>query len=408
MDLLNLSEIQTIVNQYEFSKVVAWNIEDYSDKLVGYLGDHLRLRIRLNRDGIDKELKLFIKCMPRNNKWKAQYIEELTFFRKEYVMLSKLFKNFQDGEDTNRWRAKLLYIRQDLFVFEDVTEIGYVMPDYRLTMNYEQLSAVICTIAKFHAKSLIYEERKSKELNKTYRIWDEYSEYLTEPKKSQSWRDTGAKAVIDFLKVFSKYKSQTDYMKYVEVVIPMLYDCAANLMKPRTECRNVVIHRDLWANNIFLKKLDNEQYHSLIIDFQTVLYCSPMLDLSSVIYFNTSRSFRDLNTDKLLEVYYAILSDELKSVGIDVKNIIDKKTITKSYQQSIVFGITQAALIVPIIAMSDEARESSFENPESCEKVNTVSRSEEFIHLARNDEDYRKRVIELFDEISDRYIFLST
>lgn len=282
------------------------------------------------------------------------------------------------------------------------------MPYHRSTMDYNQLVSVINAMAKFHAQSIIYEEKKSKELNRTYRIWEEYSEYLSEPEKGQSWRDTGARAVVDFLKTYSKYRAQTDYIKYVEVVIPMLFDCAANLMKPRTECRNVVIHRDLWTNNIFLKKHDNGQIHSLIVDYQTVLYSSPMLDLSSVIYFNTTRSFRDQNTDLLIDLYYSLLTDELRLEGIDVLNIIDKKTIVKSYQQSIVFGITQAALIVPIIAMSDEMRERTFEDPETCEKMNVVSRSEEFIYLAKQDEEYRNRVIELFDEISDRYIFLST
>ncbi|XP_013164464.1 PREDICTED: uncharacterized protein LOC106115582 [Papilio xuthus] len=408
MELLNQSEIESIVKHYGPSTILKWYTEDYSDKLLGYLGDHLRLVITLNSNGIEKDLKLFIKCIPRNNKWKAKYIKELMFFQKEYIMLSKLFINFKDGEGSSKWRPKLLYIRKDLFVFEDVTEFGYQMPYHRSTMDYDELVSVINAMAKFHAQSIIYEERKSKELNRKYRIWEDYSEYLNEPEKGQSWRDAGARAVVDFLKTYSKYRSQTDYIKYVEVVIPMLFDCAANLIKPRSECRNVIIHRDLWTNNIFFKKLDNGQIHALIVDYQTVLYCSPMLDLSSVIYFNTTRIFRDQNTDELIDLYYNMLTEELRLEDIDILNIIDKKSIVKSYQQSIVFGITQAALIVPIIAMSDEMRERTFENPESCEKVNVVSRSEEFIYLAKQDEGYRNRVIELLDEISDRYIFLST
>lgn len=98
MELLNQSEIESIVKHYGTSTIVKWYIEDYSDKLVGYLGEHLRLVITLNSNGIEKDLKLFVKCMPRNNKWKAKYLKELTFFQKEYIMLSKLFINFKDGE----------------------------------------------------------------------------------------------------------------------------------------------------------------------------------------------------------------------------------------------------------------------------------------------------------------------
>ncbi|CAK1580237.1 unnamed protein product [Parnassius mnemosyne] len=403
MDLLNENEIRCISRHYGSSIVVKWKLEDISDKLMGYLGEHLRLIITLYVEGVETELKLFVKCMPRNNQWKAEYLKESTFFRKEYVMLSQLFKHFQDGEGLNKWRPKLLYIREDLFVFEDVTKIGYKMPDHLCTMSYDELSVVVNTLAKFHAQSIIYEEKKSKELNRTYRIWDEYSEYLTEPEKGQAWRDTGKRAVIDFLRVYSKYKTEIDFVKHVEDFILSLFSCALNLMKPSSEFRNVVIHRDLWTNNIFLKQLGDGQYHSLIVDFQTVLYCPPMHDLCSLIYFNTSRNFREANTDKIINLYYSFLTEELNSEGIDVINIIDKKTIMKSYQQSIVFGITQAALIVPTIAMNDDMRILIFEDPDNCAKVNVVSRSEEFINLAKDDNNYRNRVIELFDEIIERF-----
>ncbi|CAG4982995.1 unnamed protein product [Parnassius apollo] len=399
MDLLNENERRCILNHYGASIVIEWKLEDFSNNLMGAFGEHLRLIIILDVEGVETELKLFLKCMPRNNQRKAEYIKELTFFRKEYVMLNQLFKHFQDGEGLNKWRPKLLYIREDLFVFEDATQIGYKVLDHRCTMSYDELSAVVNTLAKFHAQSIIYEEKKSRELKITYRIWDEYSEYLTEPEKGHSWRDTGKRAVIDFLRIYSKHKTKIDFMKHVEDVISRLFSCALNLMKPSSEFRNVVIHRDLWTNNIFFKQLGNGQYHSLIVDFQTVLYCPPMHDLCSLIYFNTSRSFREANTDKIINLYYSILTEELKSEGIDVINIMDKKMILKSYRQSIVFGITQAALIVPIIAMNDEMRILIFEDPDNFDKVNFISRSEEFINVAKDDNNYRNRIIELFDEI---------
>ncbi|KAJ8731416.1 hypothetical protein PYW07_004580 [Mythimna separata] len=343
--------------------------------------------------------------MPRSDKWKEEYLKEVGFFKKEYVMLSMLFNEFENGCESRKWRPKLLFIKEDIFVFENVSLLGYVMPHHQDTMTFEELKATVESLARFHAQSYIFEEKKSKQLGRPYRIWEHYSDYLQEPNVRLDWRNTGRNAVIDYLKVFSKYKSKPNFNRYVESILPTLFESAMELMKPSSEYRNAVVHRDLWTNNIFLKKENNSSCHALFVDFQTVIYTSPMLDLSSLIYFNTSRSDRDKWTEELIEIYYEVLSVELQDKGIDIVHIFNKTSITEAYKKSIVFGLTQAAIITPIIAMSKEKREELFCNPESAKQVNEVSRSQEFIDIAKEDKKYQIRITELFDEIVERFVF---
>ncbi|KAJ8722059.1 hypothetical protein PYW08_004461 [Mythimna loreyi] len=405
MELLSQDEINLIVKKCGFTNVLSWKLEDFPDKVIGYLGDHMKLIIQVELHGISSSLNLFLKCMPRFDKWKSEYLKELGFFNKEYVMLSGLFNEFENGTGSRKWRPKLLFIREDIFVFENVSLLGYVMPHHQETMGFEELKASVECLARFHAQSYIYEERKSKQLGRPYRIWEHYSDYLQEPNSRPTWRNTGRNAVIDYLKEFSKYKSEPNFNRYVESVIPKLFQNAMDLMKPSSEYRNAVVHRDLWTNNIFLKKENNSSYHALIIDFQTVLYTSPMLDLSSLIYFNTSRSDRDKWTEEVIEIYYESLSEELQANEIDIVNIFNKTTISEAYKKSIVFGITQAAIITPIVAMSKEKREELFCDPKLSIKVNEVSRSQEFIDIAKEDDKYQRRITELLDEIVERFVF---
>lgn len=279
------------------------------------------------------------------------------------------------------------------------------MPSHRTTMSYDEIIATVRTLAKFHAQSYIYEENKSKELDRPYRIWEDYSDFLYEPHLGQKWRNAGRNAVIEYLRVYSSHRNKPNFHTCLQVVIPMLFEGALTLMKPSSVYRNVVIHRDLWSNNILLKKQANSKIHAMIVDFQTVLYSSPMLDLSSLMFFNTTRAFRNNRTAEIINLYYETLTEELKYNDIEIRNIIDETTLMKSYDESVMFGITQAAIIVPIIAMSAEKREELFSNPETCVKINEVSRSEEFIEIAEEDEIYRTRITELFDEIVERYIF---
>lgn len=282
--------------------------------------------------------------------------------------------------------------------------LGYKMPDQDF-LTYNETIAVIEAIARFHAQSYIYEEKKSKQLGRPYSIWEDFSEYLQESVLGADWRDTGKKAVIDYLKVFSKHKDMPNFERNVETIITKLYKDVWTLMKPSTKYRNVVVHRDIWNNNILLKTLADGTAHAMIVDYQTVLYCPGMLDLSSFMYFNTTKSFRYNYLENILEHYYDLLNRELKNEGIDISVVYcDKSVMLDSYEESLLFGLTQGALIVPIFAMGRENVEKLFCNPETSEAINTVSRSEEVIQIARENAKYENRVTELLDEMFEKYL----
>lgn len=116
MELLNETEINSIVKQFGLTKILKWRLEDFEDQMIGYLGDHLKLRIEAEKDGVKSELQLFVKCMPRFDKWKSEFLQESRFFYKEYVMLSRLFEDFHNGEGkmlTTNFSPFTLYLIQE-------------------------------------------------------------------------------------------------------------------------------------------------------------------------------------------------------------------------------------------------------------------------------------------------------
>ncbi|XP_063624819.1 uncharacterized protein LOC134796569 [Cydia splendana] len=403
MKLLNHEEVNAIIKQYGKFKVLHYTISKYSDSLIGYLGEHLKLTVTVEANGVHSDYKFFVKCMPKDQ-WLAEFLIESNFFRKEYVMLSDLFVKF-DQNGGSKWRPKSLMIKKDIFIFEDVKELGYQMLRQEGVLNYEEMNAVVKTLARFHAHSFIYEEKKSQELHRSYRIWEDFSEHLKEC-EDLSWRNTGRNAVIEFLKVNSKRKTESNFSKNVRELIISLFDDALSLTRPSAKYRNTVIHRDLWCNNILIKS-DNEKYHALIVDFQTVLYGAPTLDLSSFIYFNTTKEFRDKYLDDILNVYYEELSKEVEAVvDVDFSTILSKPKFMESYDESILFGMTQAAIIVPIIALPVKKREELFCDPVSIDRINNVSRSQEILDVAKEDSAYNSRITELFEDLIERYYYL--
>lgn len=102
MELVSEDEIKTLLkNNFGNAKLVKWNFREFDEKYIGYLGDHIKLILQVENHET-KEIPLFVKCMPRNDKWKSEYLKEMRFFKKEYVMLSSLFKDFtgEEGKST--------------------------------------------------------------------------------------------------------------------------------------------------------------------------------------------------------------------------------------------------------------------------------------------------------------------
>ncbi|XP_038210039.1 uncharacterized protein LOC119830922 [Zerene cesonia] len=404
MELLKEYEVKFILEKCGYSNIDSFQfvLQNYSEELVGYLGEHLKLIIDVKAK-VESRVILFVKCIPRFDEYKAQYLRETTFFKKEFVLLSSLFNQFVKYEGTRKWHPELLYAKDNVLVFEDVTEIGYTMPDCKNNFTYEETVATVEAMAKFHAQSFILENSKSKELKRPYSIWEDFGEYLSEPARGQMWRDTGRNGVMDYLKTYSAYKDEPNFILLVDKIIPDLFDRANNSAKPSSHYRNVVVHRDIWANNVFFKPYNGE-LHALIVDFQTALYACPMIDLTAAIFINTRKEFRLTHTKDILDVYYNCLKNAMEVENLNVSEFISREQLSQAYEESILFGIIQASLIVPIIMIPADTIDGVRDGGEKNHEFDSISRSSYFIDSAKNSECYYDRVSELFDEIVERYI----
>ncbi|XP_047504234.1 uncharacterized protein LOC125049149 [Pieris napi] len=402
MSLFNNDEVKIIAEKCGFKNydTLQYEIQNYSEELVGYLGEYLRLFLKVN----SHDRVLFVKCVPRYDEYKAEYLRKTGFFRKEYVLLSSLFTQFIKREGCSKWRPEVIHLKDEVFVFEDVTKIGYALSDSRKPFSYEEVVATVKAVAKFHADSLIYEYNKTQQLKRPYYIWEDYKEYLFEPVKAQAWRDTGCKGVIDILRIYSAYKDSPNFQSVANVVTD-LFNRATKSMQPSRKHRNVVVHRDVWSNNVFFKEMEDGSTHALLVDFQTAVYTIPTHDLATLLFLNTTKKFRSVFTNKMIDIYYMCLSDVLNDAGVNILDFFDKKALSKAYEDSVVFGITQAALVLPIANMPEFIKDKYCRSGN--DEFDAISRSHCFIESLESDEQYRETILELFDDIVERFVLPS-
>ncbi|KAI8440562.1 hypothetical protein MSG28_001804 [Choristoneura fumiferana] len=156
----------------------------------------------------------------------------------------------KDFNGLKPWSSKLVANLDNAIVLDDLTSLQYQMRSKDIKFDVQHALEALRTLARFHAGSIIYEETVTKNLNKPYRLGEEYGQYLdlAHFDKANQWFiqcKTGALMVV---KEYSKYKNaDKDLLKIIEDRWSDVWNAALDYNDSE---RSVICHRDLWNNNL--------------------------------------------------------------------------------------------------------------------------------------------------------------
>lgn len=105
------------------------------------------------------------------------------------------------------------------------------------------------------------------------------------------------------------------------------------------EPSSVLLHGDIWVNNILFKYEDSNIAGLYIIDFQLSRYASPVLDLSYFIYTCTTQEQRNTYFDEMLNLYYKTLSEFVTDLGSDLSKMYSYNNFIKEVKEMSAFGL---------------------------------------------------------------------
>lgn len=135
-----------------------------------------------------------------------------------------------------------------------------------------------------------------------------------------------------------------------------------------------------------------------ILDFQTIRYVSPAQDLFHCIFTSTDKSFRDLEYDNLIELYYESLAKTVKLLGSDVEKLItmaNLKDELKRYGNYLLIMTTFSILLALVDAIDTTNRDIRFEN--NGQNESPKERIAKFYDY--NPSEFDRRINDLFDDI---------
>ncbi|CAH2095797.1 unnamed protein product [Euphydryas editha] len=385
------------------AKIISYDLESLTTGISGFLGDYLKLTLQVQED-IVRKIHLFIKTLPKNNQTKFDIILQNNFNKKEATVY-KLFEEMDDTEDPNPWRPKAYIYNENMLVMSDLSIEGYKSYPVTKYLDKNHVMVTATSVARFHAAFANYATKKTLNEGKPYDFLDEYGYFRNEPLfLDPKWSQSAGKLTSNFLKEFSKNSKK--FPANLEERLVDLYLKAYKDIKYYEDTFNVIIHKDLWFNNILFRYSGDVATNAILLDYQCTRFAPPAFDMMLFLYFSTNRNFRECHESEVLRHYYSVFSE---SLGDDTKRRLtalnyDLDTFLVWCEKARFYAMMQPAGVFPVILMDSVQAQKTFNKSETLTDLFETDRSAAAIDYAKENNIYRNKVLDLFEEIIAKYV----
>lgn len=450
---LTIREFQMICKRY----ILQESGENLKFKIIGHT---LKPAIGQNAENINDHYLLKVTILPKKVSYEKIYSRtDLTFmvkllfdidensndcngFDKEILLYQFLLPRLQDVPNGNeKWAATCYFTRHKKFqIFEDLTSKGYRISNRdNLFLDLDHLEVALRTVARFHATSVVLEERTH------FSISHNYPDYLIENaynKDESMLRDINVQECCDTLiKIslqISKYKSSSNEIKnQIRDKLPEVIKSIRDFAETSTKYRNVLNHGDLCCNSIMFaykprerrrssiflqetiivecdieadenglptkchkrKSIDENPIECLLTHFQLARYSPPAFDIMSLITTSTDSNFRSHNLKHLLNVYKTTFLEEINRDEICVEELMNQIKLEESCEEYKLAGLIESCLI-----NGSDLPELDLETIIEHVEVDGNHKTQSWLRAFHMDEGYRSRMTDILCEIIDNYV----
>ncbi|XP_033227885.1 uncharacterized protein LOC117179846 [Belonocnema kinseyi] len=359
----------------------------------GLLGQYFNLKVRLvkrNSSEVQK-LNFFIKMFPKKGV-QYNFVKASGCFEIELGLYEKIFPKILTSKETNLVPACFLCQKDFALVFEDMTSQGYRILDKFQYLQLEHFLIILKHIARFHAKSLIFEEKNKRtvlELCHANEVLINNYNIGCQTNFNEIFKNLFI--LVDLIRDIDSEKKEKFKAK-IDRISSDYYEKTSFSRKSR----NVLCHGDLWNNNILFKNNKNGKDDQIcFVDFQMARYCPPAFDLLFFLYCTTSRQFRkEHSTEILFSQYYETLTECLKEAQIDLTAIFSWNDFIESMAESKLSCMIYGCSISSVCLLGPDASVQISKESLSMSKI----LCKEF----RGNEKYRERMLDSMLDLYDQ------
>lgn len=265
------------------------------------------------------------------------------------------------------------------------------------------------TLSRFHGSSIIFEIKRSAELQRPYLIDDEFEQYLDDGAYiiTDPWYSQCMKGALEAVKIYSEYNTDSKVLKEIERRWSDIWNTALKLSESSPKRTKVICHRDLWNNNILFhyKAVGDtlEPDDCMLVDFQAVKCQPPAGDVMLLLYCNLEPKFREENMKMFLEYYYEELKTVLKDQSVRINDVLTKEEFLATTEEYRLWGVVVCACLITQFWVDDELTKKHFSDAEQFDEILTKDKASFIKKMMQGNEDYKTNVMNIFNEIVERY-----
>jgi hypothetical protein len=243
-----------------------------------------------NYDVQAKEMEMYGENFPKFKKILSAVIEDISLFPNMFFVDRAL----------------------DLIVLEDLAKKNFIMADRLKGLDNQHIQMTLRKLAQYHAASaMVLANDPNAFLHQNAGMYT---------RRSDSFHPIFKSLYDCFSAEVSTWKGFEYYSKKLSKVRETFMETSLKAFDRDDNDFNVLIHGDLWTNNIMFKYDEAENpIDASLIDFQFVCYGSPALDLIYFLYTSTTDELRHENFEESVQFYFYELQNMLKKLGYDME-----------------------------------------------------------------------------------------
>jgi len=108
-------------------------------------------------------------------------------------------------------------------------------------------------------------------------------------------------------------------------------------------------HGDFTLSNILFNTEDDRQYRSMLIDFASITYSTPVVDLSTYIYLCCTSEMRKDKFFEIMRAYHDALKEYLLDAGIKDIERYSYNALLNDFERGALFGYVIMCVFMPVL-----------------------------------------------------------
>ncbi|EFA02417.1 uncharacterized protein LOC663797 [Tribolium castaneum] len=303
-------------------------------------------------------IPVIVKYLPKNIARRKTY-RSTDFFENEIIFYEKILSAFQKFQNEAKTADKFDNIplvlstccdgENDYVAMQDLSFEGYTSAERGAGLDYPHTVAILQVLARFHAVSLAFKDKKPQEFEKAATALKET--YFSE--RLRPWYANFQKRVFVVIRDAVEKELPKEYLQKLDNVINKdLYGLLVKSCQVRGPL-SVVTHGDVWVPNFLIKYEGPKLGHIKMIDFQLTRYTTLVTDLAFFLFSCVDMTLIEDKFDDFIKIYHQSLSESLEKFGSS-HNLVTLEQINKEFLEHSIMGVGMSMEALIMAQLDDD------------------------------------------------------